>query len=340
MSTTPTIVSEDDFLCLVDEYFPVDSPHQLLTRGDDCAELAMPGEIAMSSDLFLEDVHFRTGYFSYSEIGHKALAVNLSDLAAAGAIPLGFNMNLMLPKTTPRVQIKEFLKGMSKLAAEYELPLIGGDLSGGGKLGVCITVWGKKAGKRFLRRGECSPGDHIFLLSENGTHQLGLARAGLTALEKLGRENAIKDFPQASAAHLTPTPLLKLGAKLAQLDPHASLMDLSDGLARDLPRLLGWSQAKTGLGAELELAESSLSPELIEFSRRFGLSPLNEAVLGGEDYILLGTCKNAGVIERLGKDSDCLAKIIGEVNGNSVTLNRQPLTAGGFDHFNPPVLLG
>ncbi len=328
-----TITSENAFLRLVDKYFPNTSAHQLLARGDDCAELLMPPEIAMSSDLFVEDVHFRTSYFTYSEIGHKSLAVNLSDMASAGAVPLGFNMNLILPKTTPRQNVEELLKGMSLLAARYNLPLTGGDLTGGEKLGLCITVWGQKAGNRFLRRGECRPGDCIFLLSNTTPLPLGLARAGLTALENFGRQEAMQRFPEACAAHLTPTPLVELGARLAKISPGSALMDLSDGLARDLPRLLGWSQQNTGWGAELELEEKVLSPALLDFCREFELPPLREALLGGEDYLLLGTAKNPEDIEKAVEESGGHTQIIGKVSEGPLLVNGKPLDMDGFDHF-------
>ena len=334
MTKLTTITSENDFLRLVDKYFPATSPHQTLARVDDCAELLMPREIAMSSDLFVEDEHFRTSYFTYFEIGHKSLAVNLSDMAAAGAIPLGFNMNLILPKATPRQSVEELLKGMSSLAARYSLPLTGGDLTKGEKLGICITVWGQKAGTRFLRRGECSPGDYIFLLSDAAPMPLGLARAGLTVLEALGRQEAMQRFPAACTAHLTPTPLVELGARLANISPGSALMDLSDGLARDLPRLLGWSQQSKGWGAELELEEGILSPALLDFCREFELPPLREALLGGEDYLLLGTAKNPEDIEKAAKESGGHAQIIGKVRKSSLLVNGAPLKLDGFDHFS------
>ena len=92
---TPAIRSEDDFLLLVDRYFPNTHPHLALGRGDDCAELLCPPRMALSTDLFLEDIHFRRSYFTPEDMGHKALAVNISDLAAAGALPLGFSLGLM-----------------------------------------------------------------------------------------------------------------------------------------------------------------------------------------------------------------------------------------------------
>ena len=98
MPATRPLASEAEFLRLVDRRFSNVHPHMALGRGDDCAELVCPRDLCLTSDLFLEDVHFRTSYFSAADIGWKALAVNFSDLAAAGARPVGWNMNLMLPK--------------------------------------------------------------------------------------------------------------------------------------------------------------------------------------------------------------------------------------------------
>lgn len=346
------IASENDFLTLVDRYFDLTTSHQLSLRGDDCAELAVPETICISSDLFLEDVHFRTSYFSFYEIGYKALAVNLSDLSAAGAVPLGFNMNLILPVTTSRSAVEQLLRGMSEIASEYSLPLTGGDLSRGQKLGLCITIWGKQGGQKFLRRGGCRSGDTLFLAADSPSLPLGLARAGLYSLEKLGREEAISVVPSACKRHLMPAPLVRAGIAVAKLAPETALMDLSDGLARDLPRLLGHSHAKQGLnkrnslceknpstcilGAEIMLAESSLHNELQNWCTRFGLNPIEQAVLGGEDYLLLGSTNDPEQLKAVEAEAEGIyCFVIGKVNeSGGLIVNGNEFFQSGFDHFS------
>lgn len=374
-----TIHSEDDFLELVDRHFTNQHPHMLLGRGDDCAELLCPARICVSSDLFLEDVHFRRAYFSFEEIGYKALAVNISDLAACGGLPLGFNLNLMLPKNVSRSEVNSLLQGMAALAQRYNLPLIGGDLSSNAKLGLCLTVWGAPADFApgelagfapdapagfhhsaqgpFLRRGNVGAGDVLFLLggpSADKSLNLGMARTGLQALEKWGRQQALARYPKACLAHLQPEVFPHLGmalAKLAGQRPKArlALMDVSDGLSRDLPRLLGQGnlapnhlashQLTSSFGANIDLPLNRLlevlQPELLAYCCEQGLDPWQHAFAGGEDYLLLGACSEAEFL------SDALAELphtlllFGQVNSSGqITLNSSPLNlAGGFDHF-------
>lgn len=366
-STADFIHSEDDFLELVDLHFPNQHPHMLLGRGDDCAELACPNRLAVSSDLFLEDVHFRRAYFSFEEIGYKALAVNISDMAACGGLPLGFNLNLMWPKNITRGEAGSLLAGMAALAARYELPLTGGDLSSSPSsspnsspgLGLCLTVWGAPADfvpgnfaqstqAPFLRRGNVAAGDTIFLLGGQnaGKHiGLGLARAGLQALEKWGREEALLRYPLACQAHLRPQIFPELGTALARFagqrpEARFALMDVSDGLDRDLPRLLGWGGRAKLFGANIDLPPAkllkALPPELLAYCREQGLDPVQHALAGGEDYLLLGACSEVALLKSALAQLPHTLLLLGRVeSGGQITLNGGPLDmAAGFDHFS------
>ena len=360
MAETRRLASEAEFLSLVDKHFSNKHPHMALGRGDDCAELICPHDLCMTSDLFLEDVHFRTSYFSPRDIGWKALAVNFSDLAAAGARPVGWNMNLMLPKGVSLDYVDALLQGMADLAGQYDAPLTGGDLSRADKLGVSITAWGAPAagvGGKFLRRSGGQAGDALFLGRE-GTHDPGLARVGLLDLEETLRGGPaapnpnshspdfpvpLAAYPTARAAHLRPRPLLELGQTLA-LAGVAALMDVSDGLARDLPRLLGHEgNCKEGrtpgrdprqpLGADIRLDPGLLHPEVLAFARARGLDPVREAFLGGEDYLLLGACSKAVLRGLLEQGANLLP--LGVITaGPDMVVNGQTWTGSGFDHFS------
>ena len=335
MPATRPLASEAEFLRLVDRHFSNEHPHIALGRGDDCAELICPRDLCLTSDLFLEDVHFRTSYFSAADIGWKALAVNFSDLAAAGARPVGWNMNLMLPKGVALDYVDALLQGMAALAGQYDAPLTGGDLSRADKLGVSITAWGAAAeGCGFLRRSGGQAGDHLFL-GRAGTHGPGLARVGLLDLEALkddaSRTLADTPYPAAHAAHLRPQPLVELGQTLAQAGVSA-LMDVSDGLARDLPRLLGHERGRP-LGADIRIDPTALHPEVLAFAGARGLDPLRETWLGGEDYLLLGACPEAILRALLDKDAPLLP--LGVITAvPEITVNGRAWTAGGFDHFS------
>lgn len=317
--------SEDDFLACIDRHFPNTHRHMVVGRGDDCAVLACPDRLCVSTDLFLEDVHFRCSYFRPEEIGHKALAVNVSDVAAMGGVPLGFSLALMTPPGMTRDFADALFSGMAGVAAAYGMTLTGGDLSRADRLGLSITVWGEAVpGRRFLRRGGCRPGDVVFTVGD-----IGLARTGFLALEATGR-TAFGLYPAACAAHLTPQPQVATGQLLARY-PDIALMDLSDGLARDVPRLVGLDR-DGGLGVALELHEDDLHDEIMAHALANGLDPVEEAFAGGEDYALLGACR-ADEFDDLRGDVPGLVRI-GTVTGDGLlTLNGMPPAYGGFDHF-------
>jgi thiamine-monophosphate kinase len=326
--------SEEAFLAAIDRHFPKAHPRLLVGRGDDGAVLLCPERMALTTDLFLEGVHFRTAYFTPAEAGHKALAVNLSDLAAMGARPLGFCLSLMVPpdiqKDTPGSAAEYwegFFTGMAELAGRHDVALVGGDLSRAHRLGVSVTAWGEPGPSGvLLPRLGCRPGDRIFAAGAPHLAGLGLARAGLAALEEGGRE-AGSAWPEATRRHLRPEPMMDAGLALAGSGLVRTLMDISDGLARDLPRLLSFT-----LGAELSLDPASLHPEVRRFAERTGADPVEVAVLGGEDYGLLGTAAPEDM-EALAEAVEGLA-VIGEVTRQpGVRVNGRAWKLPGFDHF-------
>jgi len=207
----PSRASEDSILACLARHFPATHPSLLLGRGDDCAVLKAGTPLCVSSDLFLEDVHFRRSYFTPEEIGHKALAVNVSDIAACGGRPLAFTLALGLPDDVDAAWLDRFFSGMAALAQEQRLALAGGDLSRSPFLHVSITIWGESyTGGDFLVRGGSMPGDSLFVVGRPG-----LARVGLQVLEKEGRA-ALEHWPAACAAHLLPVPQVDAGLMLAR----------------------------------------------------------------------------------------------------------------------------
>lgn len=335
-------LSEDGILALLARHFPAAHPSLLLGRGDDCAVLRGETPLAVSSDLFLEDVHFRRAYFTPEETGYKALAVNVSDLAACGARPLGFTLCLGLPRTVDTAWLEAFFSGMAGLAQKYHMALAGGDLSRSPGLHVSITVWGEPVARGgFLARGGSMPGDVLFVVG-----RLGLARVGLRVLEEKGRD-ALADWPAACAAHLHPEPQVDAGLMLARAGYNArppALMDVSDGIMRDLPRLLGLTgelraagqDQGGGLGAEIVLARGQLHPEVVRHAVQHGMDPVHETLLGGEDYALLGSCA-PDMLPALNAAIPGLTSLGTVTAGGGIVCNNEPLDglAGlrGFDHF-------
>ena len=332
------LVSEDHVLERIASHFPNDGPDVLLGRGDDCAVLGVSGPLCVSTDLFMEDVHFRRAYFTPEDIGWKALAVNISDLAASGARPVGFTVGLSLPPDADMALVDGLCSGMSELANLYGIPLVGGDLSRADRLHLCLTVFGQA--EKTLLRGTAKPGDVVFLVG-----RAGLARAGLALLEQHGRA-ALAEWPELCEAHLRPVPRLREGIRLSKLsadwtreynDPDGGrlgLMDLSDGLARDLPRLVG-----PGLGVALDLPLPH--PEILRFIRECSPEPQNHldamtearrhCLLGGEEYGLIGTCAPEMAVHVMVTIAE--TAMIGRVTDDGlIRMDDQPI-GGGFDHF-------
>lgn len=324
--------SEKEVLSLIDSFFPPQNGHAPLGRGHDCAVLR-PGapSLALSKDIFLEGAHFSRRYFRPEEVGAKALAAAASDLAAAGAVPEAFALGLILPQDLGRAALCALLRAMADEAGRLGMMLAGGDISRGPVLGLSITVWGSAtdADAPFLQRREARPGDIVFL-----TGQVGLARVGLWALEKQGRA-ALEQWPEATAAHLRVLPLLDEGQILARLlrDEKAgarlSLMDVSDGLAADLPRLL------EPFGADLLLPPDFIAEETHRAAPLMKLSPEECFLLGGEDYALVGTCRPE-LWPRLSELLP-LARQLGTVREQAgLAVNGAEFSGQGFDHLRAP----
>ena len=324
------ITSEDSILEIINRHFPSEHPRLLLGRGDDCCVLATGEALAISTDLFMEDVHFRRSYFMPDDIGWKALAVNVSDLAAGGAHPAGFSLGLALPRGASVELVDGLFAGMAELAEPLQLPLTGGDLSMADRLHLCVTVLGDTTSATRLRRKNACPGDLIFLGG-----RIGLARVGLSVLEAQGRA-AMAAYPEACAAHLRPQPRLRdglrLGALQEQQDGRISLMDVSDGLARDLPRLLG------PLGADLVLPAPhpeclAWAGEQVADARKATDLALRTCWLGVEDYAVVGTCEPrlAATIMTLIPDGTVLGRVTDD--GILRWNGRAAGSEEGFDHF-------
>lgn len=323
--------SETAILACVDSFFPGAHQSLLLGRGDDCAIFNWNPRVCVSHDLFIEDVHFRRSYFEPQEVGYKALAVNISDLAAMGAKPVAFTLGLALPDWIDMGWLGKFFAGMSELAQQEDMALAGGDLSRADKMQISITVFGVALeGLSLMARGGSIPGDTIFIIGLPG-----LARTGLRELETGGRA-ALKSWPNACAAHLRPKPLTQAALMLARVAHNSrppALMDVSDGLALDLRRLLGHGNNAGGLGATITLEPGLLHEEVLRSAAQHGLDPVIEALRGGEDYALLGSCApDMASILRLA--------IPGFHNLGTVTepgpifCNGQDMTdLPGFDHF-------
>lgn len=307
---------------LIQRYFSfdADSPGLIQGPGDDAALLALPPEAcAISTDLFLQGAHFDPGD-DPADLGHKALAVNLSDLAAMGATPVCFTLGLVMPRIDEG-WIAGFSEGVKGLAREYGVALAGGDLSRG-ELGVCITVIGTLEGDApALRRDAAMVGDRIGVTGTVGDAALARLYPDRSGLESC-RERLYR-----------PQPRVEFGCAIRG-HAHAAI-DISDGVLKDLGRLLKVS----GKGASVELTGIPLSEPVTEERTRSGdwFSVLG----GGEDYELVFTAPESeweniqGIGHRLGVPISSIGIVDGDdglrltEKGESVPLPSQL----GYDHF-------
>lgn len=296
----------------------------VLGIGDDCALLS-PGSqtredalCAISTDMLVAGRHFWPDV-NPASLGHKALAVNLSDLAAMGARPRAFTLALALSDNNDDAWLDAFCEGLFALAAEHACELIGGDTTRG-PLCICITVIGDVDLQRCLRRDRARPGDHIWVSGELGAAAYALRHPGLSR--------------SADERLLRPQPRLALGTALGR---HSSCaVDLSDGLLGDLRHILERSQ----VGAQVHAERIPVHPALL------GL-PLPEqralALQGGDDYELLFTAPPDAsealhtlsvtlglALTQIGVITKDRARDVVDASGQSLGLRFE-----GFDHFTP-----
>lgn len=333
--------SEDDILAIVSRYFSAAHPSLLLGRGDDCAVIRAGGPLAVTTDIFAENAHFRQRYFSPYDIGWKAIAVNISDVGSSGAKPSGLSIGLTLTGKEDALWLERFCEGMKALTDRFNVALSGGDLARSPLLNVCVTAWGElpEVLSCGLRRGVAQEGDVIFLVGN-----VGLARLGLTVLEETETEEDVaktnERWPVACTQHLRPMPLALEGMAIGSfavdhgVQNRIGLMDVSDGLARDIPRLLNSRQS--GLGSDIRLAESMLHDEVKRYCGQKDCDAAQFAFEGGEDYALAGTCPMEvwPALEVLLSGFSVPFSRLGTVRPGAVTLNGIAPSYAGFDHFN------
>jgi thiamine-monophosphate kinase len=297
--------------------------------GDDCALLAPPAgqTLAVSTDMLVEGRHFFAGA-DPEKLGHKALAVNLSDLAAMGAKPMAFTLALALPSAN-EAWLAGFARGLFALADAQGIRLIGGDTTRG-PLNLCITVMGSVPEDQALRRDGAKHGDDLWV---SGT--LGDARL---ALEVLQGKIALPDDLLALAEERLhrPTPRCALGMALRGM-AHAAV-DVSDGLMGDLGHLLARSQ----MGAEIHAASLPAGPAL---SRQQVDRQTDYMLNGGDDYELCFTAPpgNRDAILSAAASANTSVTRIGSIKqGAGIQIldaagRSLPFTSQSFDHFGKDI---
>jgi thiamine-monophosphate kinase len=305
-------MGEFELLARMRERLPAEGPRVHLGSGDDAA-ITVPGGAAVTSvDALVDGVHFRREHASLTQIGRKALATALSDLAAMGAEPGEAYVALGVPADLDEAGCIELLDGMAALARETGTTLAGGDLTRAAELFLAVTVVGHASDPGDLvTRGGARPGDALVL-----TGELGGAAAGLALLES----PALGDRSRAGlrARQLEPTPRLTAGRALAAAGATA-MIDVSDGLGGDAGHLAEASE----VALRIDAGALPLAAGVAEVASAAGREPLEFATAGGEDYELLAALPP----ERL----DEATEAVREAEGTTLTRIGETIAGSGVE---------
>jgi thiamine-monophosphate kinase len=311
---------------LIAKHFTRATPGAVLGVGDDCALLApTPGmQLAVSTDMLLEGRHF-SPQDSPAGLGHKSLAVNLSDLAAMGATPRWATLAIALPEEND-AWLTAFARGFFRIADQYGIELIGGDTTRGA-LTLSITVMGEVPPGQALRRDGAKPGDDVWVSGVIGSAALALAyRQGRLFMEQI-------DAARVLPALYLPTPRVELGIALRGLA--SSAIDISDGLLGDLGHILERSR----VGATLEFAALPTLPVVQNYLRE---AVARDCVLaGGDDYelcftapadrrdaVLAAAASVDMAVTRIGRITTEAGLAVIDANGQRLAIEHT-----GYDHF-------
>ena len=304
----------------------------LIGIGDDAAAWKSNNPIQLATtDTLVQDTHFDLSITGWEELGWKAIAVNLSDIAAMGGIPSYALVSLALPGELETDCIASLYRGMAGVANEFGVALVGGNIASADKTMITATVLGSLEDTSALTRSAASPGDQLGV-----TGYPGLAAAGL----KMLKQNLHFDTETSRLlrqAHLRPTPRVKEGQILSQQGVRAAI-DVSDGLLADLAHICEASQVSATVKETLVPIHPALKANFKTDCRRLALA-------GGEDYELLFAASSE-VITQAKKAISCPITVIGEVTKGvpgQVTLvdgvgRNIPWEQGGWEHFKSKAL--
>ena len=309
-------MNEFDVIRSLSEKLPAPPPEVVVPVGDDCAVLRF-GDVlwVAAADMLVEGRHFK-GWASPEDVGYKAVAVNVSDVAAMGGVP---RFILASGGAMEAVTSLRCMECVLRACEEFGLYPLGGDTTGAATIMVDVSILGQFAHAPVLRSG-ARPGDLLVV-----TGELGASVAGLLALE-----NGDTRPERLVKKHLRPEPRVGSGRAAARLGVH-SMIDLSDGLASDVRHLCEMSSA----GCRIDLGLLPVAGDTQEYLRSSGRDPEVLAATGGEDYELLIAAPGE-VVETLASETGVPVTVIGEITEEKVLFVRdgEPIEdLSGWDHF-------
>jgi thiamine-monophosphate kinase len=301
--------------------------------GDDAAVIApVRNELdVVTTDVAVEGVHFDRAFMSATDIGHRTLAANLSDLAAMGARPRYATLSITAPPSLPLETFDGVVDGFLALAADAGVTLVGGNLSRSpGPLVIDVLAVGTVRPRRVLTRSGARPGHLVFVSGRPGE-----ARAGLECCRR-GTTPPV-DVVDPRTRFLRPQPRNRLGLLLARTRVATACMDLSDGLADAVVQVAEASHA----GMEIDAERLPVHDALGAWQQSLGVDPVAEAIAGGDDYELLFTIppKRRRLLSEVVRLADVPVTEIGVVTKDGAAVlrrgERREALTGGFSHFGP-----
>lgn len=291
----------------------VQSSSTILGPGDDAAVLRPDGDIAVTTDLLVEGVHFRRNWSTPFQLGRKAIAVNISDVEAMGAVPMSVVVAVALPNTLEETWITEFSAGVRDECARAGVSLVGGDLSRSDTITVCVTAIGEMQGREPVTRAGARPGDVVAVCG-----RLGWSSAGLTVLQR-----GFGSPKELVVEHQCPTVPYGQGRVAADAGATA-MMDVSDGLLADLGHIALASDVAVDVRREAFEVTDAISRVCAATSR----SPWSFVLAGGEDHALVATFPDSVELPERWYP-------VGSVgDGEGLTVDGEPWEGDvGWDHF-------
>lgn len=324
-------IGEFGLIDLIKENTIINSANVIAGIGDDAAVLlATPRQLQLlTTDMMVEDIHFSLKTTSPWQLGYKALAVNISDIAAMGGVPRHAVVSIAVPAGLSPEFVIGLYEGMKEICRAYEVNIVGGDTVGSrGGLVINVALLGEVEPNYLLKRSAAQPGDFIVV-----TGTLGNSSAGLALLSQGDWEANDYAWPLVTA-HLTPSPQVKAGRVLAAAGATAA-DDISDGLSSELNEIASASQ----VGMRVYAEKIPLSDELLQAAAALKKPALDFALYGGEDFQLLATISPEKIQSVLTGEAGVPITVIGEVTPpeNGVVLvderGSSKLTARGYNHF-------
>ena len=324
-------IGEFDLINQIRKWVTYSNPALVQGIGDDVAVINMGVKaLLVTTDILIEDIHFNRSWIDPYQLGRKALAVNLSDIASMGGTPKYFLISIGLPKNLPLSFISSFYRGLKMEAKRFGVELIGGDTSLSQKIVINICLLGEEKKQNLLFRKGARVGDDLFV---SGT--LGDAALGLKILQDKGK---IKGAEELINKHLSPYPRVELGQAIAKHHFATAMIDVSDGLLIDTSHLLEESE----VGAHVWEDRIPLSRLYQKWIHSFSKDPFRLALSGGEDYELLFTapCEMGKRISSLSCSFKipitCIGKILPKEEGLQMIKKdgkKYSPSRLGFEHF-------